>query len=84
MSDEATSKSGKTWLCVVGLMVGLPVCYVLSVGPAAVLLKRAIVSREVFETVYSPVLWFGEKTDTRNALESYAYAWLRLTGTPPF
>ena len=84
MSDEATGKSGKTWLYVVGLLVGLPMCYVLSVGPAVVLLKRTIVSREVFETVYGPVLWFGEKTDTKSALDSYAYAWLQLTGTPPF
>jgi hypothetical protein len=59
MSDEATNKSGKTWLYVVGVLVSLPLTYVLSVGPV---LKAASSMPEpatsIVLSIYWPLDWF--------------------------
>lgn len=81
MSEEATGKSGKTWLYVVGLLVGLPLIYVLSTGPMVVLNERKVIPDSVVETTYGPLLWFVEKTGTYDAFEGYVRIWFRLTGT---
>lgn len=39
-------------------------------------------SRAVAETIYAPVLWLMELTNTDNAVEAYVHVWMRLTGTP--
>ena len=70
MSDEATGKSGKTWLSVVGLLVGMPLCYLLSCGPAAVLYHRGLLSLEMLESVYAPVVWL-ERNGFIGYLDSY-------------
>lgn len=82
MSDEAPSKSGKVWLYVMGLLVSLPVCYVLSVGPMVVLVARSIIPESVMEPVYRPLSQFISATGTREPIEAYVVAWLKLTNTP--
>lgn len=82
MSDEATSKSGKTWLYVVGILVGLPLLYVLSTGPVVVLAARRVIPESSIEAVYQPLIWFMETTGTVRSLDGYCEGWLRLTGTP--
>lgn len=80
MSDEAPSKSGKTWLYVVGLLVGLPLLYTLSIGPVFVLLMRKVISYDVL-LIYAPLNWFASATGTDNAFKAYISVWLYLTGT---
>lgn len=82
MSDEAPDKSGKVWLYVVGLLLGLPLCYVLSCGPMVVLTVRKVIPESVMETTYGPLVWFMRETGTREAVEAYVVVWLRLTNTP--
>ena len=79
MSDEATGKSGKTWLYVTGILALLPVLYVLSIGPMAVLFLRKAVPEEGF-VVYRPLHWVAEKTDTSLALQTYMKSCCKLTG----
>ena len=84
MSDETTSKSGKTWVYVVGLLVILPVCYALSIGPAYVLAVRGLagpIGPISFKSVYDPLLWLMNKTDLDEPAEAYIGAWMSLTGT---
>lgn len=77
------SKSGKTWLYVVGVLVGLPLLYVLSTGPVFVLTVREVIPHSFFDTVYQPLEWFMRTTNTNgDALNAYVTAWFRLTGTP--
>lgn len=81
MSNEATSKSGKTWL----LLVSLPLCYVLSVGPLTVLVVHGLLpasSRRFVESAYTPLTNFAKSAGTIPLLQSYQVAWLELTGTP--
>jgi hypothetical protein len=82
MSEETTSKSGKTWLYVVGWLVSIPLLYVLSVGPIAVLVHRKLVPVSAVEPAYTPLFWLFEKTHTGEAMTAYMEAWMKLTGTP--
>ncbi len=82
MSDDAPEKSGKTWLYVVGILVSLPLLYVLSTGPMVVLVARKVVPEPVLETFYAPLGWVAEHTGSDDLIEGYIGAWLKLTGTP--
>ena len=88
MSDEATSKSGKTWFYVVGLLLGLPVCYWLSFGPVTVLALRGWLPSSTDRfllSAYAPLVKFAEFTGTTPVLHTYQTTWLKMTGTPiPF
>ncbi|KAF0169994.1 MAG: hypothetical protein FD161_4851 [Limisphaerales bacterium] len=75
-------KSGKVWLYVVGLLLGLPLCYVLSSGPMVVLTYRKVIPESVMETTYGPLVWLMRETGTREAVEAYVVVWLQLTNTP--
>ena len=81
MSDEAPEKSGKTWLYLVGLLVSLPLLYVLSTGPVVVLAARGMIPESFIEAVYQPLIWFIDKTGQREPIDSYVEAWARITGT---
>jgi hypothetical protein len=82
MSDETTSKSGKTWLYVVGFLVGLPMLYVLSVGPMAVLVQRKIIPNEPLVPIYAPLSWLAEMTGTTMEIVAFVECWMTLTATP--
>ncbi len=81
MSEETTSKSGKTWLYVVGILVLLALLYALSIGPAFVLVMRKAISNDVF-LIYAPLEWFASATGTDDAFKAYISVWFYLTGTP--
>ena len=85
MSDEATSKSGKVWLYVVALVLALPLCYVLSVGPVTVLGMRDLYSESAFKSLYTPLQSFAQATNTEDLIRSYIQVWMSATGTdwPP-
>lgn len=82
MSDEATSKSGKTWLYVVGMLVGLPLLYVLSVGPAVVLEKRGLISSTSLRYFFDPLAQLVNTAGAGNAFFKYLDFWMTLTNTP--
>ncbi len=82
MSDEATDKSGRTWLYVVGILASQPLLYFLSVGPAFVLVARRIIPSSAFLPVYKPLIWVGTKTGTQGATLAYVEARMKLTATP--
>ena len=82
MSGETTSKSGKTWIYVVGFLALVPLLYLLSVGPGFVLMARGLIPEAAFETAYLPLGLFVEATGTGGSIEGYLRMWTRLTGTP--
>ena len=84
MSGDAHSKSGKVWLYAMGLALGLPLLYVLSAGPAAVLIFRGLAPKSVESvllTLYLPLRPFAEATKTEGLLQAYVEVWLNATGT---
>lgn len=82
MSNEATSKSGKTWLYVAGMLASLPVLYGLSIGPAIVLVTRGMLNDDVLRVAYGPLEGFVRATDSTELGRSYIRTWLILTSTP--
>lgn len=86
MSEEATSKSSKVWLYVVSLLVGLPLLYVLSVGPAMVVLLRSPAASgpfAAFSATYAPLFLAAKGTGTDGALNAYVATCMRLVGMDP-
>ena len=84
VSDEPNNKAGKVWLYSLGLIVALPLLYVLSVGPAAVLIFRGFAPKSVesgLETLYMPLKPFAQATNTEGLFQIYVEAWLKVTGT---
>lgn len=76
MDQEQKAKSSLA-LWVVGLVVVVPVLYVLSVGPAVMLYDRFPgQTQEYIETFYQPLEMVAERSTTlRHALRWYAERW---------
>lgn len=81
MSDEATSKSGRTWLHVAVWLGSVLLLYVLSVGPVFVLVMRKVLPDTVL-VAYGPLDWISQVVGNDDLFRNYALIWLRLTGTP--
>lgn len=82
MSDEATGKSGKVWLWVGALALGLPTCYVLSIGPAAVLYHRGNIPHQPCLAFYRHLVKLAEPSSQLHRLiNAYIESWLAMTGT---
>jgi hypothetical protein len=77
MSDETTSKSGKTWLYVVVVVL----LYAFSTGPAFVLVQRRTMP-EASLAIYLPLSLCCHVTGATPALVRYLKGWLDLTHTP--
>ena len=80
MGDKTTSKTGRTWLYVVGLLVAAPLCYLMSCGPAAVLCHRGMLSIEALDSAYAPVVWL-QANGYSGEINAYVWFWLNATGT---
>jgi hypothetical protein len=66
------------WATVVVVVL---VLYVLSVGPAAVLMHKGLVSRHAFGVIYWPLM--ASPAPVYNALNWYGGWWLERTGVKP-
>lgn len=82
MSDEAPSKSGKTWLYVAGMFALPPLLYVLSVGPAVVLQKRGLISSTSLHFFFDPLARLVNTAGVGNAFANYLDFWMTMTNTP--
>ena len=79
---EKQRKSSWQTAVVIGLVAALLLVsgYVLSIGPAALLVDKRYLSVETAQTVYRPITWTGKQSPTFNhALHWYIKSW---TGAP--
>jgi len=60
------------WPWIVAVLIGLPVLYVASFGPACWLNERRYLGRAVVEAIYSPVLATAENSRLPKAIDWYA------------
>ncbi|MBN1675315.1 MAG: hypothetical protein JXR37_30020 [Kiritimatiellae bacterium] len=71
-----------------GVLLGMLVfflLYVLSVGPAVVLMAGCPVVEPYFYAVYAPLVWLGDQVPwLGKALGAYADQWLRWVGFSGF
>jgi len=80
MTDHDNKQQGRSAAGVVVLVcvVLLPVFYVLSVGPAAWLVKHKCLPETIVDTIYLPLLWLHENVKpARYLLEWYVALWER-------
>jgi hypothetical protein len=84
MADNVENGSRKRGLAWIGsLCIGLPLFYVLSIGPAVfVCSKTKSDTMETYaEKFYAPLVWFSKQnTALTNPLESYVLFWIKLAG----
>ena len=83
---EEKRKSGWQTGVVIGLVAALLLVtgYVLSIGPAALLLDKRYLSVETVQTVYRPIMWAGKKSPSFNrAILWYIKSWTGSSLTSP-
>ena len=74
--DKRRSRSGPALVLVIVLL--LPVLYVLSIGPATVVIVATGENDEliaVARTVYYPVIWLHDHTPLADPIEWYVELW---------
>ncbi|MEZ5384746.1 MAG: hypothetical protein R3F13_04450 [Prosthecobacter sp.] len=79
--DSRPDSSSAVW----GLLVVLPLAYLLSIGPAVYFMKKLHASSAVSDTmgvVYAPVLWLYDNTSLHKPLDRYANWWEELADRP--
>lgn len=73
-NDTAPERSHvTTW--VVGLLILLPVLYVLSIGPVAALSTRTGLNPDSLRNFYGPVIWLHDNTPLKVPLEKWVELW---------
>ena len=83
MADgQENNHSSRMAALVTAAVVGLPLIYILSVGPAVEIDRKVPLLRGAIETFYSPVVWLDTHTFMRKPLDSYAGFWRHIAGYP--
>jgi hypothetical protein len=80
MSEEADKGRVSGWWALLAMPAAL-VLYVLSIGPAIMIVKRTGKGIEVVDAVYAPLEWLHDNTALGGPLRSYVNLWDRLTRT---
>jgi len=76
-ANPRSKKGGRTVVLAVGLLVFLPLLYVLSVGPSMRLEMQGVISRETHNTIYTPLAWVCFRVPPlQSALRWYAEFWV--------
>lgn len=73
MSNPENRNSSIAWL--IGGMLGLPLLYFLSVGPANFLYERLPVSRDALTIIYFPITWLSLNSPLGPVIQWYADLW---------
>jgi len=76
-SESRRSRSGAALALV--MVILLPMLYVLSIGPAAMLVQMTGTEQElapVLQVFYFPVIWLHENTPLREPLDAYVELWI--------
>jgi hypothetical protein len=60
---------------VVVMMIILPVIYILSVGPAILIVVKFPKLRAPIHAVYAPMIWLHDHTDLKKTMDPYLAFW---------
>ena len=66
--DDEESDRGSAWVV---WLIALPIVYILSIGPVAMITKNNPREAAAMRKVYAPVIWLHEYTVLRKPLELY-------------
>ena len=76
MAEEGNEAGRRFGLWVWLALLALPLLYVLSSGPVALIMHRAGVGERVLPVVYAPLWWLHKNTTLRKPLEAYDKLWV--------
>jgi hypothetical protein len=69
----------------VGLLVGLAALYVVSSGPAQLLIAKGVISFETFVRLYGPLYRLSQQAEsTEGLLITYWARWAEIGGAAPW
>jgi hypothetical protein len=57
------------------VLVGLPLIYFLSVGPAVVIVVKAPKLRDQVRSIYAPMIWLHDQTRLKDTMDHYLGFW---------
>lgn len=77
MSEEANEAGHRSNWWVWLWLLAVPVLYVLSAGPAALIVDRTGSGEEVAEVVYAPLIWLERNTVLKEPPDAYVDFWKR-------
>jgi hypothetical protein len=77
--DESPGRGSKLGM-LTAVAVGLPLLYLLSTGPVVLILEKTngfggMVSLDILDKVYYPVVWLYNNTFMRDPIEMYLKLW---------
>lgn len=76
MTEENETKShSHGFSLAVSLLVALPLLYILSIGPVALLLEKSPSGGRYLQEFYLPVIWLHNHTILQKPLEMYIRLW---------
>jgi hypothetical protein len=77
---EKHGGSGALAFAAIGLLVILPLLYLLSSGPVGLLVSWGYLSPQAFWTIYRPVQWLSKLDCAREFFVWYLRYWIALFG----
>ena len=81
MSEEANDKGRSSgWGTWAALLLATLLLYVLSVGPAALVIEKTGAGDAVAGVVYAPLIWLRDHTALREPMDDYVVFWFRVGG----
>ena len=76
---EPDGKHRPQWIAwLVTAIIGMPLIYLLGVGPAIILSEKFPASEKFIGIVYEPMGWVAEKTPLRKPLLAYFRFWVEV------
>jgi len=76
MSDGAEIKShSRTLSLAVAFLIALPLLYILSIGPVALISQKMLGGTQKIREFYLPVIWLHEHTILEKPLDMYIELW---------
>ncbi len=76
MSEENKNKSHRGILMVITIAIAVPMFYVLSIGPAAVIITKYPKCEHAFREFYFPLTWLCEHAPVGKLLQRYCELWV--------
>lgn len=72
---ETPRKNSAAAVALIGILM-LPLLYVLSLGPAVMIIDHTGCGEDFAEVVYYPLIWLHENTPLRASLDWYVGLWV--------
>jgi hypothetical protein len=74
-NNTETNTLSRAFYYVTSIVVGLPLIYLLSVGPAVVIVVKAPKIRNQVRAIYTPMIWLHDHTSLKKPMDRYLGFW---------